>query len=92
MITQEQLNALSVAEILKVSKMLREAYRLKTRVEAVINSQNLSVGMTARYVGAKDRIKDETFTIEKINTVNASCVSNKTGIRWNIKIANLQPV
>ena len=46
--------------------------------------------MRVQYVGGSTKLKNETFILEKINKVNGVCKSEITGIRWNIKLANIE--
>ncbi|MCP4054584.1 MAG: hypothetical protein GY739_16290, partial [Mesoflavibacter sp.] len=55
-----------------------------------INLDILKIGMRVEYIGGTNKIKAETFTIEKINRVNVLCKSDITGQLWNIKPANLR--
>lgn len=85
-----ELNQLSLSELRDLSKRVHEMYTLKLKMEGMVNAETLKVGRTVRYIGGKNKIKNETFVIEKINNVNAVCKSNTTGIRWNIKLANIE--
>jgi hypothetical protein len=85
-----ELNKMSLSELRDLSKRVREMYALKLKMEGMINAETLKVGMIVRYIGGKNKIKDETFLLEKINNVNAVCKSNVTGMRWTIKLANIE--
>ena len=89
--TNSQLNQLSLSELRDLNKRVQEIYSLKLKMECMVNAETLKVGTTVRYIGGKNKIKNETFILEKINNVNAVCKSNITGTRWNIKLANIEP-
>jgi len=89
--TNAELNSLTLTELRDLSKRVQEMYALKLRMDGMVKAESLKVGMTVRYIGGKNKIKNETFLLEKINNVNAVCKSNSTGTRWNIKLANIEP-
>jgi len=88
--TNSELNQLSLTELRDLSKRVQEMYSLKLKMEGMVNAETLKVGMTVKYVGGSSKIKNETFVIEKIKSVNALCKSNITGTKWNIKLANIE--
>jgi len=85
------LSQLSLDELRELNHQVMEVYSLKVKMNSLFNKNALNVGMTVRYVGGKNKIQNETFVIEKIMNVNARCKSNVTGVKWNIKLANLEP-
>ena len=88
--TNVELNKLSVAELRELRNRVTEMLQLKMQLEGKLNKDTLQVGMTVRYIGGKNKIKNETFVIEKIKSVNALCKSNVTGTKWNINLANIE--
>jgi hypothetical protein len=88
--TNVELNNLSVAELRELRNRVTEMLQLKMQLEGKLNKDTLQVGMTVRYIGGKNKIKNETFVIEKIKSVNALCKSNVTGTKWNINLANIE--
>lgn len=89
--TNAELNQMSLAELRDLIKRSREIYALKLKMDGMVNAEMLRVGMTVRYIGGSDRLRNETFKLEKINKVNAVCKSNATGKLWNIKLASVEP-
>lgn len=88
--TNAELNKLSLIELRELKNRVTEMFQLKMKVEGKINKSILQVGMTVRYIGGKGKIKNETFIIEKINSVNVLCKCIATGTKWNIKPANIE--
>jgi hypothetical protein len=88
--TNVELNKLSVTELRELRNRVTEMLQLKMQLEGKLNKDTLQVGMTVRYIGGKNKIKNETFVIEKIKSVNALCKSNTTGTKWNINLANIE--
>ena len=88
--TNVELNKLSVAELRELRNRVAEMLQLKMQLEGKLNKDTLQIGMTVRYIGGKNKIKNETFVIEKIKSVNALCKSNVTGTKWNINLANIE--
>jgi hypothetical protein len=88
--TNVELNKLSVAELRELRNRVTEMLQLKMQLEGKLNKDTLQIGMTVRYIGGKNKIKNETFVIEKIKSVNALCKSNVTGTKWNINLANIE--
>jgi hypothetical protein len=89
--TNSELNKMSVAELRELRNRVTEMLQLKMQIEGKLNKDFLKTGMTVKYIGGRDKIKNETFVVERINRVNAVCKSNVDGRRWNINIANIQP-
>jgi hypothetical protein len=89
--TNTELNKLSVAELRELRDRVTEMLQLKMQIEGKLNKDVLKFGMTVKYIGGRDTIKNETFIVEKINKVNAVCKSNVDGRRWSINIANIEP-
>ena len=89
--TNAELNKLSVSELRELRNRVSEMLQLKMQLEGKLNKDALQVGMTVHYIGGKNKIKNETFVVEKIKNVNALCKSNATGTRWNINLANIEP-
>lgn len=87
-----ELKNLSTKELLDLNKRVVEMIKLKRRIEGVDMMQELEPGMTVKYVGGTNKIKNETFTVKKIKRVNVLCESNVSGGLWNIKPANLEIV
>lgn len=88
--TNVELNKLSVSELRELRNRVAEMLQLKMQLEGKLNKDTLQIGMTVRYIGGKNKIKNETFVIEKIKSVNALCKSNVTGTKWNINLANIE--
>jgi hypothetical protein len=88
--TNAELNTLSLTELRELKNRVTEIYQMKMQIEGKINKGILQVGMTVRYIGDKGKIKNETFIIEKINSVNVLCKCITTGTKWNIKPANIE--
>ena len=88
--TNSELNKMSVAELRELRNRVTEMFQLKMQLEGKLNKDTLQIGMTVRYIGGKNKIKNETFVIEKIKSVNALCKSNVTGTKWNINLANIE--
>jgi len=86
-----ELNNLSISELKDLRNKVTEMLSLKMQIAGRINADFLSKGMTVKYVGGTNKIKNERFKILKINKVNAQCKSFSTGITWNIKLANIEP-
>lgn len=89
--TNAELNKLSITELRSLKNQVNEMLQLKMQIEGKLNKDILKVGMNVKYLGNRNKIKNETFIIEKINKVNAICKSNVNGIRirWSINIANI---
>jgi len=87
--TNAELNNLTLTELRELNSRVVKMMKLKQQIEGAINLDNLEEGMRVEYVGGTNKIKDETFIIEKINKVNVVCKSEITGKRWNIKPAGL---
>lgn len=90
--TNQELNNLSLSELRELNKKVVEMMRLKQSVAARLNADALCIGMTVRYSGGSEKIKDEQFKVEKINRTNAVCKSLVTGTSWNINLANIEPI
>lgn len=86
-----ELNKLSISELRDLINRVTEMLSLKMQIEGKLNADSLKVGMTVKYVGGPNKIKDEKFKVLKINKVNVQCKSYSTGITWNIKLANVEP-
>jgi hypothetical protein len=89
--TNSELNKLSLSELRDLRNRVTEMLSLKMQIEGKINADSLKIGMTVKYIGGTNKIKDEKFKVVKINKVNAQCKSYSTGIAWNIKLANIEP-
>ena len=87
----QELNDLSISELRDLRNRVTEMLSLKMQIEGKINADSLKVGMTVKYIGGTNKIKNEKFKVLKINKVNAQCKSYSTGITWNIKLANIKP-
>lgn len=92
MLTNEQLNGMSLSELRELHKKVAEMIQLKQMVAAKLNADKLEPGMTVRYKGTSAKVKDEKFLLEKINKKNGVCKSLATGVRWNINLANIEEV
>ena len=88
----ENLENLSLNELRELRTKIDSIYTLKLKMASIVNADNLTVGVEVKYVGGTNKIKGETFIVEKIKQVNALCKSTITGVRWNIKLANLQTI
>ena len=88
--TNAELNNLTLTELRDFNRRVVKMMKLKQQIEGAINLDNLEVGMQVESVGGMNKIKGETFIIEKINKVNVVCKSEVTGKRWNIKPAGLK--
>ena len=92
MLTNTQLNEMSISELSQLNKRVVEIIRMKQTVAARLNSDNLKEGMTVRYKGTSGKIKDEKFLLKKINKKNGVCKSLTSGQLWNINLANIEEV
>lgn len=90
--TFENLENLSLYELRELRTKIDAIYTLKLKMASIINADNLTVGVEVKYVGGTNKIKGETFIVQKIKQVNALCKSTVNGALWNIKLANLQTV
>lgn len=90
--TFENLENLSLDELRELRTKIDAIYTLKLKMASIINADNLTVGVEVKYVGGTNKIKGETFIVQKIKQVNALCKSTVNGALWNIKLANLQTV
>jgi hypothetical protein len=88
--TNAELNNLTLTELRELNSRVVKMMKLKQQIEGAINLDNLEVGMQVEYIGGTNKIKGETFIIEKINKVNVICKSEVTGKRWNIKPSGLR--
>jgi len=89
MITNAELNQLTVAELKELRNRLTEILQLKLQIVGQLNKDKLCVGMKVECVGIATKIKRETFIIEKIKNVKATCKSTITGIKWEIPLSHI---
>ena len=90
--TNEQLNKLSIEELRDLNSRVVQIIKLKLSILSTVNADKIKVGMTVKYIGGTNKIKNEKFEVVKIKKTNALCVSNLTGISWNIRMANIEPI
>jgi hypothetical protein len=90
--TNSELNQLSITELRELAARVNETYKRKMAIECMINAGNIEKGMTVEYIGSNCSISNEHFIVEKVNTVNATCKNTITGIRWDLKLANIKQV
>ncbi len=86
-----ELNLLSIEELRELNHRVCEMIRLKQQIEGKLNADNLEIGMTVKFVGYDKRIKDQIFTVLKINKTRAQCKNHNTGVVWNLILANIKP-
>ena len=87
-----ELNQLSILELRDLNKRVVEMMKLKMQIEGRLNADNLEVGMTVKYKGSTTKLLSEKFIIQKISKVNAQCKNIRTGVIWNIKLCNIEPI
>ncbi len=89
----ENLNQLSIQELKNLNREVVAMIKHKVRVAGSLNAQKLRIGMNVKYTGHLDlRISGHEFKIERLGSVNAKCRDLKTGLGWNINLANISPI
>jgi hypothetical protein len=91
MMTNAELNQLSIIELRALNHKVCEMIRLKQQIEGKMNADNLKIGMPVKFTGDDKRIKNQKFTVLKINKTRAQCKNHITGAVWNLTLANIEP-
>lgn len=85
-----ELNEMSLSELRELSGRISNMIKLKSQIQGAINLDAISLKMRVQYIGIMDKLKQDTFIVEKINKVNVVCKSETTGQMWNIKPWNIR--